>query len=543
MTNLRLVAAVVVLALALVVLAGMQLHGVSQLADAHSKRLHNHVVHAAGRVAVGLDQHMTQLFSALLGHEPSEAYDALCGWLAASEEPNLVSEMYLVDVDSGWTRVDLETGTLSESQPPSDLHEMVPSWGGNRRRHAVRFIACDIPAMLIPLGKPSAPATDNPPVGPLRGWCVLRLNQTTMINLVDKLARQALDPDSTREFVWHLQTDLDSQPTIRADHRVEILPCWGTRGILNALRPAGRSAMPPMRMAPEMVDGNQGGGWTLFVRHHEGSLERHVAAWHRHYLLLVASVFAVLLAGMAVALVSVWRERRLARQQLAFTAGISHELMTPLAAIKSAAQNLNDGLVGDVDRVREYGRLILGEQIRLHELVDEVLALARFEGGTTLANMEQFNLDDYLQSLLVEWRTRAAQSDNEVRVTGGPGGSINSDPTLLRTALGNIVQNAFKYASGQPVEIHVERLERKITIEVCDRGPGFDLAEVGHLFEPFRRGDRARRDQIKGSGLGLHLARRSVQQLGGTITVGNVAGGGARVIVQLPILPESRSDG
>ena len=123
------------------------------------------------------------------------------------------------------------------------------------------------------------------------------------------------------------------------------------------------------------------GLFELRLKHREGSLEAAVNNNRLRNLGISFGVLILLGASIVFLLLSTNRARRLAQQQLEFVAGISHELRTPLAVLKSAGENLADGVIQEKDHTRKYGELIKNEVMRLSEMVEKALAYAGIQSG------------------------------------------------------------------------------------------------------------------------------------------------------------------
>jgi signal transduction histidine kinase len=274
------------------------------------------------------------------------------------------------------------------------------------------------------------------------------------------------------------------------------------------------------------------GLWVLRLTHRDGSIAAHVDRERRRDLILSGLVIVVLVASLGLLLWAAWRARRVARQQLVFVAGITHELRTPLAVIRSAAENLADGVVSEPAHVRRYGALLLAEGRRLSQMVEQAIDVAALETRSGAAPVEDYDLGALVTDLV-------AASPAGVSTAIAPAlPSLRGDPAATRLVLRNLVENARKHAAGSPIAIQVDAVSSAagpaLRIELADRGPGIDADDLPHLFEPFYRGRRARDQQVPGSGLGLSVVKRLVQRQHGTITVRSQPGRGARFIVHLP---------
>src|SRR5262245_42535591 len=184
------------------------------------------------------------------------------------------------------------------------------------------------------------------------------------------------------------------------------------------------------------LDGECKGLWRLRVTHRDGSIAAHVDRARRRDLILAAAVVALLLASLGLLLISARRAQRLAAQQLAFVAGVTHELRTPLTVIRSAAENLADGVVHEPAHVRRYGALLLGEGRRLSRMVEQAIDVAALETGARPVTTTDYDVAALIAELAAE---------PNVTTTIAPSlPTLRGDPAAVRTVLGNLIENARK---------------------------------------------------------------------------------------------------
>jgi signal transduction histidine kinase len=283
------------------------------------------------------------------------------------------------------------------------------------------------------------------------------------------------------------------------------------------------------------------GHWRVMVRYSDVPIPAEVAAAKRRKAAAGFGLLALLATSLVMLTAATRRAQRAARQQLEQLARVSHELRTPLTVLATAGDNLADHIVSGKEELEEYGRVIQRETRRLHELVENVLRLARRRAGVApnepvpvdlkalveevLATAEA-TLDGGGEGFTVERSLPPEGVPNEIKVMG--------DPRGLRSALLNLVSNAMKHGgSGRWLRIAVERRGRQARIEVADRGPGIGERDVARIFEPYVRG--ASTDGIEGSGLGLAVVRDVAEAHGGRVTVESPPGGGAIFVLRLPL--------
>ena len=289
------------------------------------------------------------------------------------------------------------------------------------------------------------------------------------------------------------------------------------------------------RQALERWAGGEG-AFTLLVKRRSGSVDDAVARYRRHNLALSLCILGLIGATAVVMTVSAQRAQRLARQQMAFVAGVTHELHTPLTAIRSAGENLADGVVSSPRQVRRYGELVEREGRRLSDMVAQSLELAGIQSGRRVYRREPVAVEALVDGALAASRWLLDQKQVEVERAVEPDlPELAGDAGALEQALRNLIENAVKYGGESWLAVRARRSASGVELEVADRGPGVAKEDLAHLFEPFYRGQAAGRT-VAGSGLGLSLVRHVVAAHGGTVTVGPGDGGrGAAFVVRLPV--------
>jgi signal transduction histidine kinase len=307
--------------------------------------------------------------------------------------------------------------------------------------------------------------------------------------------------------------------------------------------PEGRT--PDGRTPEADATGGERGGWRLLVRHREGSLEAAVDRFRRRHLAVGFGVLALLALTVTMLLAASRRAQRLAAQQVEFVAGITHELRTPITAVRSLGQNLADGVAADPDRVRRYGALIERQGSRLSRLVEQVLELSGILSGRKAWILERSEIAVIVEAAVADCRPLAEENGARLEVEIARDlPAVAADAEALARAVANLIANAVKYGAGggeEPwvgVRVGSRATSRggEVTIEVADRGPGIPREDLPQVFEPFYRGRNATADQLPGAGLGLSLVRRIAEAHGGRVEVRSGAGRGSVFTLRLPAL-------
>lgn len=548
------------LAILLVVLALLQYRWIGAIGRAEHERLRTGLEAAADRTAAEVDREITRVW---LAFEPPPGEAAaqrreglvrqLAGWQRTAPLPGLVSAVFVVVRGEGGEprleRLDSEAGRFVPAPWPEGLRQLrarllrAPQEVPPGLIPPVDPVDAAAPALIVPFLRPNPrrPAFDH------RQMAIVQLDRRL---LVDELIAEIVDRQlslSGSSFlrvavlapggpVWLSDPSRPLSAYTPGEVEKPLLGLPGAvrrRGSRGGSHGVGGRTLHPVhpgggshRGAPLLL---ADGPWRLVIRPAAGSLDAVVARARRHNLAVSAGVLALLAASFAVLVVTTQRARRLAQQRMELVAGVTHELNTPLAAMRSAGQNLADGVVVEPEQVRRYGALIEREGKRLSALVGQALKLAGIESGARVWRPEPASVAEALQESLADCRWMLEEKGMEVDI------DLPDDlPEVLidRGALGlitrNLLENAARHAgAGRWVGVRA-RLEpngRHVLLTVEDRGPGIDPVDRPHLFEPFYRGRAVVGSATPGSGLGLDLVRRAAAAHGGTVSVGPAPGG------------------
>lgn len=238
--------------------------------------------------------------------------------------------------------------------------------------------------------------------------------------------------------------------------------------------------------------------------------------------------------GAVLVLMDVTEVHALERVRRDFVANLSHELKTPLTAIRGFAETLLEGSVEEEAERRRFLRIIREHAVRLARLTDDLLKLARIEAGKMEVETEPVRIAEVLDLVLDSARVKAGE--RTLRLAGDPDGVVvSTDPNLLTEILQNLVDNAVQYtAEDGAVEIRGRALREEVRISVKDNGVGIPKAHQARIFERFYRVDPARSREVGGTGLGLTIARHTAERLGGRIALKSTPGRGSVFTLSLP---------
>jgi signal transduction histidine kinase len=229
--------------------------------------------------------------------------------------------------------------------------------------------------------------------------------------------------------------------------------------------------------------------------------------------------------------------REAERHKTEFMSIISHELRTPLNAIIGYAQMLKEGFSGEMNaQQRDDVQTIAESADKLLRMVEDTLDLARIDAERFPVYMDMLVFDEVCRRAISTVRSTAETKGLDINLQlPDDMPVIRTDPERVRQILTNLLSNAVKFTDSGFVRISIEPVEAgAVQINVMDTGIGFDTASFPHIFEEFRQADTSNTRQHGGSGLGLAVAKRLVQKLGGSIGVISTPGEGSTFWFRLP---------
>jgi two-component system phosphate regulon sensor histidine kinase PhoR len=240
------------------------------------------------------------------------------------------------------------------------------------------------------------------------------------------------------------------------------------------------------------------------------------------------------LLGVVAVFHDVTEVRRLERMRRDFVANVSHELKTPLTAIRGFAETLRGSELPEAQR-SAFLDVILRHAERLARLIDDILELSRVEG-----RQQPFVAADVDVARVAALLLRDLSPQLEARRIGaelapGAHGVAFADRRAVEQILGNLLENASKYTEpGGRIEVRVAEAGSQIRVEVADTGIGIPPEDLPRIFERFYRVDKARSRDLGGTGLGLAIVKHLAQAQGGEVSVRSRPGEGSTFTVLLP---------
>ncbi|MBW4082314.1 two-component system histidine kinase PnpS [Paenibacillus sp. S150] len=248
--------------------------------------------------------------------------------------------------------------------------------------------------------------------------------------------------------------------------------------------------------------------------------------------------------GMLFLLQEVTEIRRLEKMRSEFVANVSHELKTPVAAVKGFAETLLGGGVTDEKTARSFLQIIYDENERLNRLIGDILELSKIESKRVQLECSPVHLIEFFDSVLETLSKVAEKKNISLRAEVPEELFIEGDEDKLRQIFMNLLSNAINYThDGGSVNVNVVTGQKEdgtetVVFTVRDTGMGIPRKDLPRIFERFYRVDKARSRSSGGTGLGLSIVKHLVELHQGSISVESDLGIGSSFILKLPLLQE-----
>lgn len=590
------------LGLLVVMLAVLQYRWLGQVGESERQELRHSLERRAQDFAAEADNEsgkLYQAFTSMVDGADAEVAATLAkrlaAWKSADRYPGLVRAIYVVTARGPHDtvlRFDETRGTLNAISAPAEIapvfERLTFGGSGDFHRDAQSFTQVvaiggapfvgNVPARVIWLPRKGGPPVNPsglPLIPPLPGNMLVRapLSDRALVVQLDRriMAADMLPAMLANHFgEGHGNAPEAAHPNLLPPRlyergsamRLQVVDAENAVVLAAGMKPG--ESFPSDRADVTATFFGTEDTWHLLVQHGAGSLDQAVAITRRRNLYVSFGILSVLVVAMGLVVGNAQRSERLAAQQMEFVATVSHELRTPVSVIRSAAENLSSGIVHEPAQTKQYGELIEAEGRRLTDMLEQVLEHANIRANRSVRRRVEVDVAQLVRDTVQACEPMTLRAGMTVDVNIEPGlPRLPADDAALRQALENLIGNAVKHAAegrwigvtarlvpkndglkivdrklGAPAQI---RPLRVIGITVSDRGPGVGPDERARIFEAFYRGRLALHRQVQGSGLGLSLVKRIVEDHGGRIEVGATPGGGATFTVWLPVLPDPAS--
>jgi PAS domain S-box-containing protein len=265
------------------------------------------------------------------------------------------------------------------------------------------------------------------------------------------------------------------------------------------------------------------------------------------------TVSPILVGGRPLGAIEVFRditlEQEVDRMKSEFISLASHQLRTPLSAIKTYTHMLFEGYMGELnDSQKNSLNTIINASNRMNELISTLLNITRMESGTIAINFKSLRLDGLADEVAKELGLMAATKTIKLTVHTRPktGVVVVTDSLIIKEVLSNLVSNAIKYTPEKgSVAIRISEQKNRAVVEVRDSGWGIPKYSQDQIFSKFFRAHNIVKRETTGTGLGLYLVKGLIDALGGEVWFKSQEGKGTSFFFSLPKKPakQARSRG
>lgn len=243
-------------------------------------------------------------------------------------------------------------------------------------------------------------------------------------------------------------------------------------------------------------------------------------------------------AGVVVVINDVTQMRRLEATRREFVANASHELKTPVTAIKGSIETLREGAMSNPRDAERFLDMMARQADYLQSIIEDLLSLARIEQASEENKLaaEQLQVLPVLQDAIEATATAAEARGQQVVLECSPDIQATFNHFLIRQAVINLIDNACKYSPERTrIEVRAEIREKHLVISVVDQGPGIADRHLSRIFERFYRVEASRNRKYGGTGLGLAIVKHAALAHGGTAEVKTQLGRGSTFMIRIPV--------
>jgi two-component system phosphate regulon sensor histidine kinase PhoR len=241
--------------------------------------------------------------------------------------------------------------------------------------------------------------------------------------------------------------------------------------------------------------------------------------------------------GALIVLNDITRLRRLENIRREFVANVSHEIKTPITAIKGFVETLREGATQDPQEAERFLGIIGKHVDRLDAIIEDLLSLSRIEQveEKTEVALHEGSIREVLVTAVQLCEAKAKEKNIRLELSCNKELKAKINAALLEQAVANLLDNAVKYSDTEGIiRIEARQAEDKVSISVRDQGCGIEKEHLPRIFERFYRADKARSRKLGGTGLGLAIVKHIAQTHGGHVTVESKPGKGSTFTIHLP---------
>ena len=242
--------------------------------------------------------------------------------------------------------------------------------------------------------------------------------------------------------------------------------------------------------------------------------------------------------GALIVLNDVTQLRRLENIRKEFVANVSHEIKTPITAIKGFVETLRDGAMENREDAERFLKIIENHVDRLSAIIEDLLSLSRIEREVERDEivLKEDPIRDVLRTAIQVCQVKASSKNVQIVLSCNEDLKANINAPLLEQAVVNLLDNAIKYSDDESdVNVSAKKVDNEIVLSVHDKGSGIKQENLPRIFERFYRVDKARSRKQGGTGLGLAIVKHIAQAHGGYVLVDSTYGEGSTFSIHLPL--------
>lgn len=254
----------------------------------------------------------------------------------------------------------------------------------------------------------------------------------------------------------------------------------------------------------------------------------------------IAAIYAVavsaLLFGLYFMISNIHSKIKINRMKEDFISSVSHELKTPIAAVKMLGETLKRGRVREEARKGEYYDMIIRESDRLTRFINKILNFSRIEKGGKIFYFEKTNMVEVAKAAVDIYRDEAQDKGLKIQCNAEKEELFTEiDKDAILQVILNLIDNAYKYSKEEKeITVNIKDAKKDVRVEVIDKGLGIPKESIEKIFDKFYRVDRDMIREVKGSGLGLSFVKSVIDAHNGKIGVESEIGKGTKFIILLP---------
>lgn len=254
-------------------------------------------------------------------------------------------------------------------------------------------------------------------------------------------------------------------------------------------------------------------------------------------IVLIVAFFLIIIFVVVYIFYALFRQKRIAEIKNDFINNITHEFKTPISTISLACEALLDKDMMENESVRNsYISIILDENNRLKNMVNNILQLAQLKKGQFQIAVERFNLNEMITHICNAFMLQVKSRNGElIKDLQSKNATIIGDVVHIENVLVNLLDNALKYSPKEPyICISTHTIKRGVMVKISDKGIGISKKNLKRIFDDFYRVNHGNVHNTKGHGLGLYYAKSIIKLHGGTISVESVENQGTTFTIILP---------